>query len=191
MVDYAKASWIPSPNFNARASRKCLEVIIHTSQNGEHRCGAEWLGGGHFKSASTKVSANYGVDCDSVVQYVLEKDIAWHASVANGYSIGIELICMAGQTDAEWADAYSIAQLDLAAHLVADICLRHDIPICKLTPEQAAAKRPGICGHVDITKGFGKGTHWDPGPNFPWPAFIEQVAHHHQAMVSLSATRPT
>ena len=63
----------------------------------------------------------------------------------------------------------------VAAALVADICTRYEIPIRKLTLEQVAAREPGICGHIDVTKAFKTGTHWDPGPAFPWGLFIAMV----------------
>lgn len=120
-------------------------------------------------------SAHYVADNVEYVQCVREEDRAWHAGPVNAYAIGIELAGAAGQTAAEWDDDYSRHVLSVAAALVADICTRYEIPVRKLTIEQVAAREPGICGHVDVTKAFRSGTHWDPGPSFPWGLFIAMV----------------
>lgn len=179
MVDYPKASWKPSQFYNTpKAPRVVRAVIIHTAECNETSSAAEnvahW-----FTDPRAKVSAHYTCDNDSVVQSVLERNIAWHASQANPWSIGIELAGRASQTAAQWADAYSLATLDNAARLVADVCVRHDIPIVWLTPEQLKAGRRGIAGHVDVAAAFngGKG-HWDPGPGFGREAFLELVAQY-------------
>ena len=177
MVDYPKASWKPSLFYNTpKALRTVRAVIIHTAQCQETASAAEGVAN-WFMDPRAKVSAHYCADNDSVVQCVLERNVAWHASQANPWAIGIELAGKAEQTATQWADAYSLAVLDNAAQLVADICLRHDIPIVWLTPEQLKAGRAGIAGHVDVTAAFngGKG-HWDPGPSFPRDVFLELVA---------------
>lgn len=120
-------------------------------------------------------SSQYVIDDQEVYQCVREEDSSWHAGPVNGYSIGIELVGAAGQTAAEWDDEYSRAVLARAAALAADICQRHGIPIRKLSPEEVAAKEPGICGHIDVTKGLKTGSHWDPGPAFPWGLFLAMI----------------
>ena len=34
----------------------------------------------------------------------------------------------------------------------------------------------GITGHADVSVAFRKSDHWDPGPAFPWAAFLRQVS---------------
>lgn len=104
-----------------------------------------------------------------------EKDIAWHAPGANQKGIGIEICGMPNQTREEWLDKDSLAELELTAALVADICTRWEIPRAKLTPAELICGAKGIAGHVDATEAFHKSTHWDPGPNFPWDTFMDMV----------------
>lgn len=182
MVDYAKARWKSSLFYNApKPPRVVRAVIIHSAECNETLTAAEGVAN-WFADPRAKVSAHYTVDSGSVVQCVLESNIAWHASQANPWSIGIELAGRASQTAAQWADPYSLAVIDNAARLVADICLRRDIPIVWLTSEQLKEGRAGIAGHVDVTAAFngGKG-HWDPGPGFDRAAFIELVAQYSEA----------
>lgn len=178
-VDYPGAKWKASPFVNTpKTPRKVRVVVIHTAECSETAKAddnvANW-----FADARASVSAHYVVDNDSVTQCVREQSVAWHASQANSFSIGIELAGSANQTPAQWADPYSLAVLDRGAQLVADICLRHDIPICRLTPDQLKAGRGGIVGHIDVTNAYngGKG-HYDPGKHFDWLGFIELVAHY-------------
>lgn len=162
------------------SSRKEIDlVVIHTAEAHERPQTAENVAAFFAGAHSSRASAHYTVDSDSVVQSVQEKDVAWHAGPANGYSIGIEHAGFAKQSAAEWGDEYSQAMLARSAELVADICRRYDIPVRKVSAEDLKAggeRRRGICGHIDVTNGLtgGKG-HWDPGPNFPWSDYLARV----------------
>lgn len=163
-------------------------IIVHDMEFPERPTGAEWCADFFAGPNAPKASAHFCVDNDSVVQCVLEEDGAWHTPGAlpakggreiNRSSIGIEHAGYARQTADEWRDAYSTAMLELSAELVADLCKLHDIPIVKLSPDdlrQPGAR--GICGHVDCTKATGVGSHWDPGPHFPWDWYLARVRHH-------------
>lgn len=171
--------------FFSPASRTEIDlVVIHTAEAHERPSTAENVASFFAGPQSSRASAHYTVDCDSVVQSVEEKDVAWHAGPANGYSIGIEHAGFAKQTKDEWSDDYSQAMLERSAELVADLCRRYQIPVRKVSPEDLKAggeRRRGICGHIDVTTGLtgGRG-HWDPGPNFPWADFLERVQVHLQ-----------
>jgi hypothetical protein len=158
-------------------------VTIHTMEYPERSNAAEWAAGffrdPHSPKGPVVASAHYNVDNDSITHSVREKDIAYHAGPANGWSIGIEHAGRADQTPEQWADDYSVAMLERSAELVAGICARYSIPVVRLTADDlAAGKRHGIFGHVDVTRGLKSGTHWDPGPNFPWPWYLERVRDH-------------
>lgn len=135
-------------------------------------------------------SAHYAVDNNSTTQMVQERDVAWHAGPANGFSVGVEHAGYAKQTAAEWADKYSLDMLERSAELVAGVCHRYGIPPVRLTARDLAeGKRWGICGHADVTQGFGKGTHWDPGPNFPWDLYLDRVRFHLERAGEDTSTR--
>lgn len=171
--------FVQAKNYS-RANRSAIDlVVIHTAECGETAKADENVAGYFAGAHAPMASAHYTVDADSITQSVLEKDIAWHAGPVNGYSIGIEHAGYAKQSPAEWADAYSLAMLERSAELVGDICKRYGIPVRRLTAEDLArGERHGICGHVDVTKGLKAGTHWDPGPNFPWNAYLDRVAEY-------------
>ena len=109
------------------------------------------------------------------MQSVAENDIAWHAAGDNAKTIGIELCGSARQNSTEWADPFSQAVLAKAAALVAWLTAKYGIPVVRLTADDIKAGREGICGHTDVSKAFGKSTHWDPGPSFPWGDLLSRV----------------
>lgn len=123
-----------------------------------------------------KASAHYNCDVDSVVQSVLEKDVAWHAEDANRFGIGVEHAGYARQTREEWLDEYSTATLKRSAELVAGICKRWGIPIQWCEADDLKAGTPGITGHVTVNLAFENGHgHSDPGISFPKDQYLQWV----------------
>jgi N-acetyl-anhydromuramyl-L-alanine amidase AmpD len=166
-------------------------IVIHDMEYPERPTGAEWCAEYFAGPNAPAASAHFCVDNDSVVQCVHESDGAWHTPgrlpdklgvEINRSSIGIEHAGYAKQTAEEWADEYSQAMLKQSAALVADICLRHDIPPVLLTAQDLKLEGiRGICGHDDCTKATGVGSHWDPGPHFPWAWFMVLVRSEYDA----------
>jgi N-acetyl-anhydromuramyl-L-alanine amidase AmpD len=77
-----------SKNFRAVSGTRTINrIVIHITDGGGKLNGTvSW-----FKDPSARVSAHYIVGQDGeVVQMVKHNDVAWHASSANGDSIGIE-----------------------------------------------------------------------------------------------------
>lgn len=177
-------------------------IVIHDMEYPERPTGAEWCAdffAGANGMTAPKASAHFCVDNDSIVQCVKEDDGAWHTPGAlpskggveiNRSSIGIEHAGYAKQTAAEWRDDYSTAMLEMSAGLVAELCVRHRIPAIRLTPEDLLAGKSGICGHADCTKATGVGTHWDPGPNFPWDWYMERVTDRAGALMEAPPELP-
>ncbi len=162
---------IPSPNVTRTKGRVIDVVVVHTMEAAERMDTAEAVAR-WFARPDVEVSAHYCVDADSVVQCVREQDIAWHARGGNDRSIGIELAGYAGQGPKEWDDDYSWAVLERAASLAAEVCRRHEIPVRRLRAADLVAGSRGLTGHVDVSEAFGRSTHWDPGPAFPWRRFV-------------------
>ena len=166
--------FIASPNVTHTSGRQIDLVVIHTMEMGEKDDTAEscahW-----FANPRAQVSAHYCVDDNSIVQCVKEQDIAWHAAGANHNGIGVEHAGRAAQTGRDWADVYSTAMLALSATLVAEITSRYRIPIVWLHPSDLLAGRRGITSHMNVSKAFKRGTHWDPGNNFPIEKYLAAV----------------
>lgn len=151
-------------------------VVIHTMEASKTLRTAENVAAWFAGKSAPEASAHYCVDADSIVQCVRERDVAHHAPGANRTGIGVELAGYARQTPADWDDPYNREMLARAAELVAGICARWSIPVVHLTPAELVAGGRGIVGHADCTAGFRtRGGHMDPGPSFPWSAFLEAV----------------
>ena len=162
-----------------QSSRSIDVITIHDMEYPELPTSAEWCAQFFAGSAAPRASAHYSVDSNSIVQSVRDRDVAWHAPGANHNGIGIEHAGYAKQSRAQWLDAYSRQELAISAKLVAHLCALYEIPIVKLGPAELRTGEHGICGHVDVSVAFGKSTHYDPGPNFPWDEYL--------ALVELSA----
>src|SRR5262245_32018524 len=170
--DFASAIWRPSPNFDQRAADSTgvpHVIIIHTCESNYASCWS-WL-----VNSASQVSAHYVVSEDGgeISQLVLERNRAWHIAAlydcmlnrrhacwlngvqSNHFTIGVEHAGFASQ------DSFPAAQLEQSAALVCDITKGRNIP----------RDWQHIVGHgqlqpVDRT---------DPGPHWPWIAYIHRV----------------
>lgn len=169
------ARWF-SPGGNLPVRR----IVIHDEEHPFDDQSAEGVAR-MFKSSDRKASAHYIVDADSVVRCVADKDVAYHAPPNKG-SIGVERDGFATFTRAQWLSDYGTKAGLRQAQLVAELCVEHDVPPVRLTVEQLRQGAHGICGHVDVSLAFGKSTHTDPGPGFPWPEFMTCVVDAHDRL---------
>ena len=156
-------------------------IVIHTMETPETYGRARQVWRWFWGKTSPKASAHYMTDATTIEQSVKETDTAWAVGdyILNRASISIELSGEASQTKAQWADAYSQAELTLVAGLVKEIATRQRIPLVRLTPADILAGKSGLCGHIDITIAKKiKGGHTDPGAHFPWIDLFVKVATH-------------
>lgn len=170
-------SVIRAKNFTdaSRTSAEMKHIMIHTMESPEGLTTAEDVSRWAAGPTAPQASWHYAVDANSIVSAVEEEDVAWAAPGANHDGIQIEFAGRAGQTPAQWADAFSRAELVLAAKLVADICRRRGIRAVHGSDFDLSADRRGVYGHDQATRVFKKSTHTDPGANFPWAGFMKDV----------------
>lgn len=170
--DYAPAVWRASPNFNARPSDSggaIHMVILHTCEGNYAGCWS-WL-----VSAVSQVSTHYVVNEDGseVSQLVREPDRAWHIAAlydctlnlghdcwlndvqSNDFTVGIEHAGFASQA------SFPASQLDASAALVCDVTRDRGIP----------RDWQHIVGHGQLQPE----NRTDPGPNWPWIAYVHGV----------------
>jgi N-acetyl-anhydromuramyl-L-alanine amidase AmpD len=171
--------FVKARNFKKIQGKRAVRVIvIHDMEFPETNKAAEVIAK-DFATTTDQRSAHICVDSDSIVQCVLDNDVAFAAPGANNDGIQIELAGFAKQTREQWLDPFGVLLLDKAANATAQYCLKYDIPVRQLTNEQLGNKvSKGIVGHRQVTQVFKKGTHMDPGPNFPWDFFIQRVQQH-------------
>jgi N-acetyl-anhydromuramyl-L-alanine amidase AmpD len=155
-------------------------VFIHTTEGSEGTPSAE-NGAAYDQRRTDGTSTHFFVDQDSTIQCVLVRDEA-HAARSHGNDVGIQIeVCgRAGQTAAQWADAASAGAIEQCARLIVEIRNKYGaarFPLVNLTPAQLRAGQHGFAEHLDATKAWPEdgGTHWDPGPNFPWATVFARV----------------
>lgn len=119
--------------------------------------------------------AHWCVDNNSRTRVIPDNFIAWTLPGANTRSLNIEIAGYARQTALDWEDSYSVEALEIAAICAAEWVIKYIIPIRKLTDTQILAGEKGFVGHVDVNRVYKKSSHWDPGPAFPWPYFLDRV----------------
>lgn len=156
------------------AKRSVRVIVIHDMEAPEGAATAETVAR-YFASTATKASAHVCIDSDSVVQCVMDNDVAYAAPGANHDGIQVELAGYARQTMREWLDDYSVQMLNRAAHVVAQYCLKYNVPVKHLTNAQLAGGDKGIVGHAQVSAVYKKSDHTDPGKNFPWDYFVAAV----------------
>jgi N-acetyl-anhydromuramyl-L-alanine amidase AmpD len=172
--------FVESPTFTPADGRAIGVVVMHTMEIAERSDAAE-ICARWFRTKVSQVSAHYCVDADSVIQCVVEKNIAWHARGGNTNSIGVELAGFASQTVRDWNDPYSSTVLARASTLVADVCRRRRIPVRWLVADDLLAGRRGLTGHGEVSRAFEQSDHWDPGDGFPVDVFLDSVRKSQQA----------
>lgn len=170
------AAFIASPHCNrgARRPSDVPRLVLHSTESSEVTRGARIVAAG-FRG-EREASAHYVVDADEVIQCCEISDVAWHCGKENRTSVGIELVGRASQTPAEWADAYSAAMLERAAHVAAHVCRTCGIPVRWVDAGGIQRGERGITTHLEVTRAYAvRGGHVDPGPGFPLEAFLRRV----------------
>lgn len=113
-------TWIGSPNYSKGRLpyRKPSVIVIH------HMAGFLAGADATFQNTKRQTSAHYGIENDTVHQYVRESDTAWHSNnwFMNRKSIGIE-------HSADVDRPPTAATYRTSGKLVAEICKRWGIPL--------------------------------------------------------------
>lgn len=166
-------------------------VVVHSMEGAEAATKAEtvarWFAGKNPRFPAPRSSAHYAVDCDSIVQMVHESDVAWAAPGANKRGLHLEHAGKARQTTAQWRDAFSEPMLLQSSWLAARACIRYGLPVRFVDRDGLDRGDKGITTHNEVTRSnlSDRGSHTDPGPNFPMDWYLECVR---SAFHALSAT---
>ena len=167
--------WRPAKWFTKTTKGRVVRlVVMHTMEAPEKFNTAENVAK-YFQTTTRPASAHVCVDNDSIVQCVRDRDIAFAAPGANHDGVHVELAGYAKQLKGDWDDEYSRAMITKAADVVAQYCLKYNLPCVQLTDTQLKAGVKGIVGHDQVSRVYKRSTHTDPGPNFPWASLIEQA----------------
>lgn len=178
--DYPPAIWDPAPECNWEPRTKEVSAVVIHYTEGSYAGAISW-----FKNCDAQVSAHYvirSVD-GQVTQMVLEKDKAWHARSANGYTIGIEHEAYGNVWEYFTEEMYQSS-----ANLVRSICSRYDTIKGYRTHDRDTLDN-GFCLNCGLYNLGGEGaciqirghqhypdqSHTDPGPYWDWNYYYKLI----------------
>ena len=155
--DYPSANWIAADTNNFQVANRTFGdtsiIVIHATGADNAQSTIDW-----FRDPTSEVSSHYLVDTDgSITQFVLEKDIAYHAKGFNSNSIGIEHVGLY-QTNPVWATKKMYIE---SAKLVRYITQKYGL----------TRNRTTIVGHDDID--YPRKV--DPGQYWNWDYYMQCV----------------
>ena len=178
--DYPPAIWDPAPECNwEERTKQVSAVVIHYTEGTYAGC-ISW-----FKNCDSEVSAHYvirSVD-GQVTQMVREKDKAWHARTANGYTIGIE--------HEAYGNIWSFFTEEMyqsSSDLIRDICSRYAIinghrTFYRDTLDNGTCLNNGLhnlggeesCTKIRGHQHYPDQSHTDPGPYWDWNYYYKLI----------------
>ena len=178
--DYPPAIWDPAPECNWEPrSKEVSAVVIHYTEGSYAGC-ISW-----FKNCDAEVSAHYVIRSadGQVTQMVREKDKAWHARTANGYTIGIEHEAYGNVWEFFTEEMYQSS-----ANLVRSICSRYEAIEGRRTHDRDTLDN-GFCLNNGLYNLGGEGaciqirghqhypdqSHTDPGPYWDWNYYYKLI----------------
>lgn len=160
---------ILTKNYSSRGSNKVKLIVLHTTEGIRKNSDLE-----AFFARSSNASSHVAVDNNGILQILPYSVASWTLRSGNAISENAEICGFAKTTRDEWFKNYK-GSLDNAARWIAERCKANGIPIIKLTSAQVREGKSGVIGHINWTEGMKDGSHWDPGPNFPWDYVIEKA----------------
>lgn len=151
-------------------------VTIHTEE-GWHDPSVSWL-----RNPASQASAHFCIRRDGrIVQLVWERDRAWHAKTSGMYHFGIEHEGGSGLGTVPilWKttpDADRLRDDDKmlieSARLTAYLCTKHGLPV---QHDFGLPVRRDTESHIAGHDQMLGNDHQDPGPKFPWKAYMNKV----------------
>lgn len=179
-TDYPNAIWNPAAECNYEPRTKEVSaVVIHYTEGSYAGC-ISW-----FQNCDAQVSAHYVIRSydGQVTQMVREKDKAWHARSANGYTIGVE--------HEAYGDIISFFTPEMyasSADLMRNICSRYEAingyrTFCTDTLDNGTALDSGLhnlggegaCIQIRGHQHYPDQSHTDPGPFWNWNYYYKLI----------------
>ncbi|MBR4146550.1 MAG: N-acetylmuramoyl-L-alanine amidase [Bacteroidales bacterium] len=179
-TDYPNAIWVPAPecNFEER-TKEVSAVVIHYTEGSYAGC-ISW-----FQNCESSVSAHYVIRSSDgqVTQMVREKDKAWHARSANGYTIGVE-----HEAYGDIISFFTEAMYVSSADLMRSICARYETinglrTFYRDTLDNGMALNTGLhdlggenaCVKIRGHQHYPDQSHTDPGPYWNWNYYYKLI----------------
>jgi hypothetical protein len=169
----------------SRALSSIKYIVLHDMEYTDLANAAEALGR-MSAGSGYGASPHYGVDNDSIQEYLPISYVGWHTTSFNSTTVGIEQAGRAANSRATWLQTYA-GTLDRTAWLVARLARQTGIPIAfrnaaYLRAHGANPAVGGVTTHLEHTRALQPGDHTDPGVGYPMDALIAKAKAHAAAM---------
>lgn len=169
-------SWHAVTHGGLRSLRSIRNPIVHSmeyDQTGKPDGSAEALGR-LSESSSYGASPHYGIDDDSIQQYLPLRFIGWHAQGDNTTTYGIELAAYAHWTRKQWLAHDEM--LEMCAFILASNAKKCGYPLVYCNATGLREGDRGVSTHADVTTAFRiSGGHTDPGAGFPMDVVLAKA----------------
>lgn len=154
-----------------RGTRPVSLLAVHTAEGART---ARSLAA-YFSRPDIAASSHDAIDSRETLHMVAYHRASWTLRSGNPISDNVELCGFARWTRAQWLSTGVVdgcgnprAMLYRLAAWITVRARARNIPTRKLTVAQVARNQWGVIAHNDWTLAKNDGTHWDPGPGFPW-----------------------
>ena len=140
-------------------------IVLHDMENTSFDNAAENVGA-YFEMQASGGSTHFGVDDNSIQQYLSHEVIPWGAPYANTTGVHIEQMGKASWDEKEWLK--HSGTLERTAWLVARLCKQLGITLRLVGVDDVRKGVRGVTTHHICTDAFHiAGGHTDPGPGYP------------------------
>ena len=140
-------------------------IVLHDMENTSFDNAAENVGA-YFEMQASGGSTHFGVDDNSIQQYLDLEVIPWGAPYANTTGVHIEQMGKASWDEKEWLK--HSGTLERTAWLVARLCKQLGITLRLVGVDDVRKGVRGVTTHHICTDAFHiAGGHTDPGPGYP------------------------
>jgi hypothetical protein len=163
---------------SARGSRPVSLLAVHTAEGART---ARALAN-YFWRDDIMASSHDAIDGKETIHMVPYHRASWTMRSGNPISDNVELCGFARWSRGQWLSTGVVdgvgnprAMLVRLANWIRARAKARGIPTRKLTVTQLANNQWGVIAHDDWTKAKNDGTHWDPGPGFPWDVVMAMV----------------
>lgn len=129
----------------------------------------------YFSRPDVRASSHAIADDDRLLDGLVPYDRAsWTLRGGNSRSDNLELCGRAGWTRETWLTHTGMLR-NCARWLAERAQARGWSELERIGAVGVRGGRAGVIGHVDYTHGANDGTHWDPGPGFPWDVVLRDA----------------
>lgn len=168
----------------SRPASAIKHIVLHSIES-TNATGAAEGAGSWFEQQASGGSTQYGVDDDSIQQYLSDLVMPWGAAGLNDSGVHIEQMGTASWSRATWMKHKGT--LHRAAWLIARLSKRYDIPIRTLSDAELRADKPGVTTHAQSTRVFHVvGGHTDPGSGYPMDYVLRKAREFASGKIALT-----